>query len=81
MQTNIDYPPDEKKRILDAIEHHFADAFDEQIGILKATQLFEFFDNLIGTRAYNRGIEDAHTWLQQKIGDMEVDLLKRVENA
>ena len=81
MSTQIDFTPDERDRILTAITQHYADAFDEEIGVLKATQLLELFDNLIGVRAYNRGIDDAHTYLQNKLGDMEIDLIKRVEHA
>ncbi len=70
----LKHSPEEQKRILEAIERFWYDQTDEEIGIIKRQEIFDFFNGLIGSSAYNRGIADAQEFMQTKLIDLEIEL-------
>ena len=67
-------PEDEKKKCLDAIIAHFLDERGEKIGVIAAEQLLDVVMEKIIWTAYNKGIDDAKTLLQEKFADINIDL-------
>ena len=57
-----------------AIEGFWLDETGDEPGIIQRDRIFEFFDQLIGARAYNQALADAQSYLQTKLLDMEADL-------
>lgn len=73
------YDSDTLKLIHTAIERFWFDETGEEIGIIKRDRIFEFFNTLIGSYAYNRGVADARDYLQGKLLDLEIDLHEEVK--
>lgn len=74
----ITYPDEIHARINASIEAFWLDETGEQPGILQRDRIFDFFNRLIGARAYNQGLADAQAYLQAKLLDMEADLAKDI---
>jgi uncharacterized protein (DUF2164 family) len=70
----MQYPAELCRRIDAAIERFWQDETGEEIGIIKRDRIFAFFNNLLGSAAYNQGVADAQTYLQTRLVDMEIEL-------
>lgn len=77
----LKFSDDAKRKLLQAIQSHWLDEYEEEIGELKSDRLFEFFLELIGASSYNQGVEDAQAYLQGKLIDLEIDLHEEVHGA
>lgn len=64
----------EKQRIIPLIQHYFEEERGEQIGMLAAEFLLDFFMAEIGPFIYNKAITDARTILKDKIAEFEYRL-------
>lgn len=64
---------DRREGMLRAIEGYFMDNFDEEISEFKAEQLLDFFVAHLGPPVYNQAIRDAHSFIQDKLVDLEGD--------
>lgn len=65
----------EKRRIcIDEIITFFKQKRDEEIGIIAAEDVLDFFLQNIGTDIYNKGVEDSKNLLKRQFEDLEVDL-------
>ena len=63
---------DERRELLlHAIQRYFRGEFDEQLSDFKAGQLLDFFVKELGAPVYNQAIQDARSFLQKKLDDME----------
>jgi uncharacterized protein (DUF2164 family) len=62
---------DDEKRLIASIRRYFAENLDSEIGDLKASLLLDFCLREIGPSIYNRAIEDAQAYLQDKVADLE----------
>lgn len=70
----VEYPAELRQRIDAAIERFWQDETGEEIGIIKRDRIFDFFNGLLGSAAYNQGVADAQTYLQTRLVDMEIEL-------
>ena len=62
--------PQVQKQLLKALQEHYLDICDEEIGDLAAGLLLEQVLRDLGPLLYNRGIQDATTFLQDRIDDL-----------
>ncbi len=62
---------DRKELMLQSIRRHFADHLDQEIGDLAAGMLLDFFVKELGPPVYNQAIRDAHSFMQDKLADLE----------
>lgn len=60
-----------KKEIVEAVQANFRNEQDEIIGELKAEMLVDFFIEKLGPKIYNQAIEDAGSFIQGKLIDLE----------
>ncbi len=60
-----------KKEIVEAVQANFRNEQDEIIGELKAEMLVDFFIEKLGPKIYNQAIEDASSFIQGKLIDLE----------
>jgi uncharacterized protein (DUF2164 family) len=74
----LEFPPETKKRLIEAIQGYWRDETDEDIGLLRAERIYDFFLSLIGASAYNRGVTDARAFLETRLIDLEIELLEVV---
>ena len=60
-----------KKEIVEAVQANFRNEQDEIIGELKAEMLVDFFIEKLGPKIYNQAIDDASSFIQGKLLDLE----------
>jgi uncharacterized protein (DUF2164 family) len=60
-----------KKEIVEAVQANFRNEQDEIIGELKAEMLVDFFIEKLGPKIYNQAIDDASSFIQGKLIDLE----------
>jgi uncharacterized protein (DUF2164 family) len=67
-------PKEKRKACIDEIITFFKQKRDEEIGIIAAEDVLDFFLQNIGTNVYNKGVEDSKNLLKRQFEDLEVDL-------
>ncbi len=60
-----------RERLVRAIQVLFLDEFDETLSDFKSEQILDFFVRELGAPVYNQAIRDAHTFLREKLVDLE----------
>lgn len=70
MKNNIELSDHRKKRIIEDIIEYFYKERGEEIGILAADLLYEFFIESIGSEIYNQGLMDAKKFIEEKTDDI-----------
>lgn len=70
-----DLSSDETKRTcIDKIIHTLDETLDEQIGVLTAEELLDVITEVIGPDLYAKGVTDAKQLVDNKLGDLAIDL-------
>ena len=59
------------KTITEEVQSYFRNEHDEIVGELKAEMLVEFFIEKLGSRIYNQAIDDAHSFIHDKLIDLD----------
>ena len=65
---------EKKRRIIGKIIEFFKNERDEEIGVIAAESVLDFFLRDVGTGLYNKGIEDSQKLLKSRIEDIELDM-------
>lgn len=60
----------ETQEVIASLRRYFRDELDEEIGDMKAGFLLEYIMKEIAPLAYNRGVQDAETFLRQRLEDL-----------
>ena len=68
--------PERRAALLAAVQEHFADEFDEPLSTFRAEGLVDFFVRQLGPPVYNQGVRDAIGYIQDKLGDIEGEILE-----
>ncbi len=63
-----------RKDALASLQQYFDENFSEPLGDLPAGILLDFILEDIGPAIYNKGVSDAATRMQQRVGDLEGEL-------
>ncbi|MFG6121364.1 DUF2164 domain-containing protein [Thalassobacillus sp. B23F22_16] len=66
---------DEREQIVTSIQEYFEVERGEQIGSIAAEQLLDFFMKELGPFIYNQGIRDAKGIVEEKVMNLEEDIL------
>ena len=65
-----------KKEVADVkirqFQHFYQDNFDEEIGLIKAEMLFDYFIELIGDDIYNQALDDASDYFKKQLGEIQL---------
>ena len=72
---------EEKKRLLNAIINFFDQERDEKIGIIASENLLEFFLDTLGKTIYNKALDDAKIWFENKMEFMESEFYTMYKNT
>jgi uncharacterized protein (DUF2164 family) len=67
----ISLPDDARKHSIASIKRYFAEELEQDIGDLKAGLLLDFVLNEIAPTIYNGAINDAQTFLRDRLADLE----------
>jgi uncharacterized protein (DUF2164 family) len=65
---------EEKRKIIPEIITFFKNERDEEIGIVAAEEILDFFLNNTGLELYNKGVENSVDFLKKRIEDLELDM-------
>jgi uncharacterized protein (DUF2164 family) len=68
---------DRRSALLDAIQRHFRQEFDEELSDFRAEALLDFFVAELGPPVYNQGVRDAAAYVQEKLTDIEGEVFER----
>ena len=60
-----------KKEMIEEVQSYFRNEHDESIGDLKAEMFVEFFTEKLGPKIYNQAIDDANSFIQERLLDLE----------
>jgi len=67
----IELSKETTKTLLTSIQQFFARHLDEEVGELKAMLVLDFCLREIGPTIYNRAIQDAQAYFQDKVTDLD----------
>lgn len=70
---NLKLSSEEKKRLTDEIKYYFEEERDEKIGIIASENILDFFLNNLGKYIYNKALDDAKIWYEQRMSNLESD--------
>jgi len=65
---------EKRKSFLDEIITFFKQKRNEELGIIAAEDILDFFLQNTGEDIYNKGVEDSKNLLKKRFDDLEVDL-------
>lgn len=63
----------EKSIIISEIQRFFYEERDEEIGLIAADIIFDFFSDSLGNFIYNKGLDDAKLWFSKRMDDLSID--------
>lgn len=72
----VELDKDAKARAVKAIQKHFEERRDEEIGNLEAQFLLDLLLEQVGPAIYNRAIRDAQALMQDKLVDLDGELFE-----
>lgn len=66
----IELSKEDKDKAIKEIQDYFLNERDEEIGSLQGLLLLDFFLENIGTIVYNKALEDAKSYVEDKLQDI-----------
>ena len=63
----------EKSQMCDEIAHFFGEEYDLELGIIGTGKIFDFFQEMLGDRIYNKALDDAKKFYEKYADNMETD--------
>jgi len=67
-------PQEKRESSIEEIIAFFEKERSEEIGIIAAEEILDFFLQNIGNHVYNKGIEDSRDIFKKRLNDTEIDL-------
>lgn len=67
------FSKEQKDKLMEEIIQFFDEERDEEIGIIAAGTVLDFFLEELGEKIYNKGLDDAKNWFTNQIENMESD--------
>lgn len=74
IKGNWAIPEERKAKIIREIVDYFNAERDEEIGVLAAEEILDFFLEAVGKDIYNKAVEDAKVTVKKGLENLEVDL-------
>lgn len=66
--------PEQRQPAVDEIINFFRNERGEEIGVIAAEAILDYFLETVGKSIYNKGVKDAQKILEQRLGDFAIDL-------
>lgn len=63
--------PEERQRMIKEIQGFFREERDEELGLVAAEVILDFFLEGLGKVAYNKGLDESRKWFSRVMSDME----------
>ena len=71
---------EEKKQMLAEITQFFKEEHELELGLIGSERIFDFFQETLGRRIYNRALDDAKKFYENYAGNMEADFYSLYKN-
>jgi len=65
---------EQRHRLQDQLISFYEEERDEQIGVIAAGQLIDFFLQGMGSELYDQGVKDAQVVMKKRMEDLDFDL-------
>lgn len=65
---------EEKAKAVDSIIAYFLDERDEEIGIIAASNILDFFEQELAPKIYDKAVDDAKTVIKQELEEFDFKL-------
>ena len=76
--NNLNIDKMKKEQLIEEIKKYFFNESGEDIGNLRARMILEFFIDTLGPVIYNQGVNDAHTYMKDKLDEVfELEIFKK----
>lgn len=72
-------PEDQKDYVKNQLIRFFDKELDEEIGVIAAESILNFFLQQVGPTLYNQGVSDAKLALEKRMDDLNYDLDDLIE--
>ena len=69
----VNLTSEEKSRLIKEIQDFFYTERDEQIGVIAAEVVLDFFLEALGKTIYNKSLIDAKNWFTEKLENLDAD--------
>lgn len=70
---NFKLSQSEKDRFIKDIQIFFEEERDEEIGVIAAEMLLDFFLENIGKNIYNKALDNSKLWFNQRLNNLTID--------
>lgn len=78
MDSKIKIEKNKREEMINMVKDYFANERDEDLGDLAAGLILDFFIEELGPDIYNQGVNDAHTYIKDKVDDLfALQIIKR----
>ncbi|MGP4072712.1 DUF2164 domain-containing protein [Piscibacillus sp. B03] len=71
----FNFKPEQKRLIIEQIQTYFYEERGEELGEIAAERFLEFMSEELGSHFYNKGVEDAKNLVEQKMMNLDEDLM------
>jgi uncharacterized protein (DUF2164 family) len=75
MRAQISLTPARREALAEALERFYLGEFDEELSPFRVQALIDFFVAELGPPVYNQGIHDAVGYIQDRLVDVEGEVL------
>lgn len=72
-KDTFNFTQEQKKRMQEEIIYFFKEERDEDLGIIGAETILDFFLDMLGESIYNKALDDVKLWFTRNMENMESD--------
>ena len=80
-KNTYDLSLEQKKKLQEEIIYFFQEERDEELGIIGAETVLDFFLDILGETIYNKALDDARLWLSRTVENAESDYYALYKDA
>jgi uncharacterized protein (DUF2164 family) len=77
--TRIKLSDERRAELVAMIQHFVRRELDQELSEFQAERLLDFFVRHLGAPVYNQAIQDVRSFLQEKVGDLDVEFYEPEE--
>ena len=74
------FADEQKKQMLGEITQFFKEEHEIELGLIGSARIFDFFQETLGRRIYNKALDDAKKFYENYAGNMEADFYSLYKN-
>ena len=74
------FADEQKKQMLGEITQFFKEEHEIELGLIGSERIFDFFQETLGRRIYNKALDDAKKFYENYARNMEADFYSLYKN-